>query len=1011
MHNKTPFVFLIIILLSGTSFVSATISSWHNVPVYNPNLSLDNKRIIENGSHSNVVQISKSYSYLKWDHPLRYDEIKVKLSEAKGRAIISFFNFDERNQAVHLLSNYGIDILNILNSIPAVEISYTNQDQFNLLSLSSFHIKYISPLGRVSFRIPIKQNIGETLKGQIKLSEIRRILQIDDIQNTKDANGEYIFGNNITVAIMDSGIESASFACLRKKAVYLGNGDIRLTNEEKIIYSFSAVPGEDINDLSGHGTDVASILAGNGFYFENGKEQYTGEYGIAPGVSIMNIKVLNATGEGKDEWLIDGLDKAMVNEKGVQADIVSASLTSITFKQIGDPLEELVSEAAKRNIIIVTSAGNYGPSGSTVGSPAIWPNVLSIGSTSSLKDISIFSSSGPTPDFTPGIDVLAPGRSVLGLNITNGEERYLSGTSISAPIVSGVIALLRQAFPSKNTSEIENAVLATAIDIHKPIVLQGNGVIDPYSAYSLLNSTKGLTFAISPKRISKENYLYYASVIATTTTFHIKAIASDQQYLRSIVVGDTDIVQIANTIKLEKGWNIFTFNISINSNSVLRNYHAVIIFQNGDLFQQKMIIDIQSRYYNGKILFDLSHDEEKTNNSWFASSGPYGAHLYLARLLQDRGYEITTFLDGNLSAALSQNVDILVISDPELEFDQSELDTITSFVNAGGSLLILINSYRLNTEDLKNDPIFPSNYTVVNQLLNIIGLKVDPNIEETAVPYLAEFNPHLTDITSTSKAIFWGSCLQFISNSSSNAVNSILARVNVGDSSNSLFKTVAVATEMGKGRVLTFGSGYPFTTLGLLHDSYDIGYEARSIIGLDSRDYDSIFNSEIDKLDSQLANDTFYWLSQFNRPSISYSINKDQILIRQPFTLTVTIKQSVGMETNNPYAKTSIQGTILFVNNSFKNVVLHAVDAGVYSISITFSEYGLHTIFIPLNISGHRPTDGRIDLFCNVDLWDKQDLMTTIGTWTIVGFAVIATTVPLLRYRFKNESKTKELTK
>ncbi|MHA1304318.1 MAG: S8 family serine peptidase, partial [Candidatus Heimdallarchaeaceae archaeon] len=764
MH-KTP-LFLVMVLILSSPFIVSAVSTYNNSlgSVFEYDIQSNSYSILDISNELNIKAESLD-SFSKWTIPLSTYKIIEGLEKAEGKAIISFFTFTERDQALDLLEKQGISIENVYRSIPAVKISYTSP-QISNIDFSPLRVKYVSQIGKEVFSLP--QNLDTTLGKPVDLSDIRKALEIDQLHNIEDQNGTFLFGNNITIAVLDSGIES-SFKCLNKKATYLGDNNIELTDENKVIYSFNAVPGEDVNDLSGHGTHIASILAGNGFYVENGIMKYIGEYGIVPGASLMNIKVLNASGYGKDEWLVDGFDKTMENEIGLQADIISASLTSITFQRIGDPLHELILEAGRRGIIIVTSSGNYGPSGSTVGSPAIWENVISVGSTSNLRDISLFSSSGPTYKLTPGVDVLAPGKLVLGLNHTSGEKKYLSGTSISTPIVSGIIALLKQAFPNRNSSQIESSIIDTADDLNKPIVLQGNGLIDPLNAYNWLKENNEQTFTIIPKRISPSNLFYYSSVEGVTSTFNVKVIASDNQYISNFVIGDDEIIQIADTIQLTKGWNIFSFNISLPMNQPIQNYHTVISLYNDKGFKQNIVIDIQSRYYTGSVLFDISHDNDIYNNSWFGGSTPYGSHLYLSRILKDRGYAIETFSGGNLTNAL-ENIDILVISDPELAFQPEEIQIIDDFVSNGGSLLFLINSYRLNVENINDDPLFSSNYTAVNEVLELFGAEIESGYEKTLIPYKSEFNSKLTDITTVENSFFWGSCVRFI-NKSANVNN------------------------------------------------------------------------------------------------------------------------------------------------------------------------------------------------------------------------------------------------
>ncbi|MHA1205465.1 MAG: S8 family serine peptidase, partial [Candidatus Heimdallarchaeaceae archaeon] len=869
-------------------------------------------------------------------------------------------------------------------------------------NLDNLRVKYVSQIGKDTFfSISLEQNEDTTLTGLIDLSELRAALEIDFLHNQKDKNGDYLFGKNITIAVMDSGIES-SLKGLNKKFKYLGNGAIQPTDEDKIVYDFNAVPGEDKNDLSGHGTHITSILAGNGFFTVDGKVQYEGEYGIVPEASLMNIKVLNASGYGKDEWLVDGFDKAIANELNIVPDIITASLTSITFLSEHDPLNEIVQEAAKKGIMIVTSAGNYGPTSSSIGSPAVWENVLSIGSTSTMKDISLFSSSGPTPYLTAGVDLVAPGRLVLGLNSSTGEKRYTSGTSISTPIVSGILALLKQAFPEYNSSQLESAILNTADDLNKPIVFQGNGLVDAREAYFWLKNNPGITFSILPKRISPENLFFYSCVEGTQSSFKVKTISSDEQHLWTNITGDDEIVEIGEEIVLSKGWNIFAFNITIPYNKPIKNYQTVITFTNSENYTENITINLQSRYYRGSILFDISHDSDIKNNSWFGGSSPYGAHLYMARMLKDRGFKISTFSEGNFSDELSKN-DILVISDPEKHFSIDEREQIYNFIKDGGSFLLLVDSYRIEVESAKEDPIFPSNYTAIDNLIGSLGITIDPDFHSMQTPYATVFSSGHSDITDVEEAFFLGSCLQFDNDTNSDVKLSPLSAINIGTEKSPFWKITGVVGEYGKGKIIVFGSGYTFSNFGLMYDEFDVDYRNRGAIGLGSISYNHLFSEEMDKNNRELINDTFSWLSTFNRPIIDFSLDQEKILIREEFTISVSVTMTSEFQQGNPYATQYLNGTILFSDNSIRYVVLSAVGAGIYELSTSISRYGEFTLFIPLKLEGHNPTDGRIDLFCDVDLWDQQQEIANIANLVLTLFFIVLLGLPFVNYRFKNK--------
>jgi subtilisin family serine protease len=190
-------------------------------------------------------------------------------------------------------------------------------------------------------------------------------------------------GAGVTVAVLDGGVDQT-------------HPD--LADREVAERNFSDAP--DNVDFDGHGTHVASIVGGTG-------AKSGGRYrGVAPGVSIVDVKVLNDLGYGQDSWIIAGMEWAA--EQG--ADIANLSLGTDDTTAV-DPVEEAVeSLSAEYGILFVCAAGNSGPRSYSVGSPASSPAALSVGAVDRDDALADFSSRGPT-EVSGAIkpDVTAPG--------------------------------------------------------------------------------------------------------------------------------------------------------------------------------------------------------------------------------------------------------------------------------------------------------------------------------------------------------------------------------------------------------------------------------------------------------------------------------------------------------------------------------------------------------------------------------------------------------------------------
>jgi len=154
-------------------------------------------------------------------------------------------------------------------------------------------------------------------------------------------------GSGIVVSIIDTGID-------------LNHPDL----EGKIIGGYDFVDNDDMpEDVNGHGTQVAGIIAANG----NLK-------GIAPNSKILMYKVSEDGESVPSHLIIKAIEKSIKDG----ADIINISLG---INQTNTKIDEAVNKAIKNNIFVVTAAGNFGPDLNTIGSPGINPNAITVGAT------------------------------------------------------------------------------------------------------------------------------------------------------------------------------------------------------------------------------------------------------------------------------------------------------------------------------------------------------------------------------------------------------------------------------------------------------------------------------------------------------------------------------------------------------------------------------------------------------------------------------------------------------
>src|SRR6478735_949633 len=181
--------------------------------------------------------------------------------------------------------------------------------------------------------------------------------------------------------------------------------------------------GASSDDLN-HGTMVAGIIAAA---TNNGQ----GVAGVAWNARIMPVKVLDSTGQGSDTDLIEGITWAV----GHGARIINLSLAG----DVDNPaLHTAIRNAVAKGVVVVAAAGNTGAGAPEY--PAAYPEVIAVAATDTAGAVTDFSTHGSWVDVAaPGFDIVSTGRRDAAGNLYYSGD----GTSFSAPIVSGVVALLR----------------------------------------------------------------------------------------------------------------------------------------------------------------------------------------------------------------------------------------------------------------------------------------------------------------------------------------------------------------------------------------------------------------------------------------------------------------------------------------------------------------------------------------------------------------------------------------
>lgn len=280
-------------------------------------------------------------------------------------------------------------------------------------------------------------------------------------------------GKGVTVAVIDSGINAArtDFDPRPGVAGYAG-GDV-------VCIGAAQGMADSCKDQAGHGTHVAGIISG---YDAQGRY-----IGVAPDARIVSVKIGNDERKRKstETDALDALQWVYTNRAKYNIRAVNLSMTSgYAASYNASPLNAAVEQLWFGGVVVVASSSNRGPVADAVWyAPGNDPFVVTVGAlddngTPDPADDSLapFSSLGRTLDGFAKPEIVAPGRRIVSVlasansnialdfpeRIVDGKYVRMSGTSMSAPVVTGIVALLLERYPTLTPNQVKWLLVSSA---------------------------------------------------------------------------------------------------------------------------------------------------------------------------------------------------------------------------------------------------------------------------------------------------------------------------------------------------------------------------------------------------------------------------------------------------------------------------------------------------------------------------------------------------------------------
>ena len=481
-----------------------------------------------------------------------------------------------------------------------------------------------------------------------------------------------ITGSNakVRVAVLDSGIDTGFSLQGRVVAA-------KSFLEPQYGYDYTDVTTTDARpDGVPHGTLVATLVA------------------ETPNTQIVNGKVMGVNGTATSIALVAAIYWAVEQN----CSVITMSLGSAPT--LGDPLEDAINWAFSKGVVLVGSAGNEGESGipgTSISSPSVFENILSVAALYENGEPAEFSSTGPT--FTA---YMKPDISTDGW-VTYGQSRYY-GTSFAAPRVAGAAAHLIGHCIDNNITHTPGAIMAA--------LLKGADPMPPYPSYVVgvgeLNVQNSVTL-INENSMAGEapqlsfvfpGYLpidYEKLFFGDTYTFNIRFLTAGETNFSTTITGDNPgIYNLPTNIYVNQSRTL-PLIISVPEVGTSMINHT-LTFTSQEYGETELDIEFTIYTPIAKVAFDISH------SSWDIDSH-FGQFREFYKELVDNDISVTEIRDSSsLTLSFLEQFDSVIILDPcvfdinetiptavtqySIPFSAAEKQAYEDYYNGGGGIFL-----------------------------------------------------------------------------------------------------------------------------------------------------------------------------------------------------------------------------------------------------------------------------------------------------------------------------------